>query len=94
MAARVVPVGELKRYRRKVETVTAVQFVLDQQPWPHGIEKDAKNGSFYADIGTPMRCRVKPGDWLVTFDDKHKTTIRVASDLFPKMYEPLPLKGD
>lgn len=84
--------GELKRYRRKIETVTAVQFVLDEKPWPCGIEKDAKSGAYYADIGSPMRCRVKPGDWLVTFDDKHKTTIRVASDLFPKMYEPL--KGD
>ena len=84
--------GELKRYRRKVETVTAVQFVLDEQPWPHGIERDAKNGWYYADIGAPVRHRVKPGDWLVTYDDKHKTTIRVASDLFPKMYELL--KGD
>lgn len=77
-----------RRYRRKADTVTAVQFILDEKPWPHGIEKNAKSGAYQADIG-PVRCRVNPGDWLVTLDDKHKTTIRVAADLFSKMYEPL-----
>ena len=84
--------GELNRYRRKIETVTAVQFLLDEKPWPHGVERDAKTGWHYADVGGGIRHRIYPGDWLVTIDDKHQTTVRVASDLFPKMYEPL--KGD
>lgn len=84
--------SDARRYRRRAEIVTAVQFVPGDEPWPHGITRNAKNGWYYADIGTSLGMRVSPGDWLVTFDDKHKTTIRVASDLFPKMYEPL--KGD
>lgn len=84
--------GELARYRRKTETVSAVQFNVNDTPWPHGITRNTKTGWYYADIGTPTGLRVHPGDWLVTYDDKHKTTVRIAGPLFEKMYEPL--KGD
>lgn len=80
-------------YRRRGETVNAVQFRVADKPWPHDITLDPKTGAYYADIGSPMRCRVRPGDWLVTYDDKYRTTVRVAQDLFPIMYEPVP-KGD
>ena len=82
-----------RQYRRRGDVVTAVQFRIADKPWPFGILLDPKSGAYTADIGSPMRCRVRPGDWLVTYDDKHRTTVRVAEGLFPIMYEPL-LKGD
>lgn len=81
--------GSRRYSRRRGEIVTAVQFNVEDVPWPFGIWKDAKTGAYYADIGSPMRCRVRPGDWLVTYDDKFKTTVRIAQDLFPIMYEPV-----
>ena len=79
---------EPKRYRRKAENVTAVQFNPDDKPWPSSINQDARTGWHYAEVGVGVRHRIYPGDWLVTFDGKSPCTIRVASDLFPKMFEP------
>jgi hypothetical protein len=55
----------LRKFRKKIELVEAVQFHPDRTVWPEGVyEQKSKYGTYWLDA-SEGRYHVIPGDWII-----------------------------